>query len=104
MTHGTSTDQAQPSPAVEPWPEGVLARYLTPAGQFVDITYSSRLGWVYATCGGCGTVERTDTGGYLDDPPEKETERVDQVLPESRELAQAHAEKCRALPRPGGDH
>lgn len=75
-----------------------LARYLTVAGATVDIVYTSRSGWLTATCNGCGDVETTDTHGLLSDPPEVEDVRVEQSLPESRELAQAHAEKCRAIP------
>lgn len=87
------------------WPEGVLARYLTVAGTadpaaYVEITHTSRSGYVIATCNGCGQVEDTETHGRLDDPPELQAERVEEALPESREWAQAHAEKCRAMPRP----
>jgi hypothetical protein len=84
----------------EPWEPGVVARYLTVAGATVDITYTSHRGLLTATCNGCGDIEHTDTGGWLSDPPEKEDARVEKALPESRLLAQTHAEKCRALPRP----
>jgi hypothetical protein len=96
------TDQQpqQPTPGTGPWAEGVIARYLTVAGATVDITYASHSGLIVATCTGCGNVERTNTGGLLTDPPEKEDARIEKALPESRELAQAHASECRALPRP----
>lgn len=98
------TDQhsAQPNPSAlaEPWPAGVIARYLAVAGATVDIAYASHSGLLTATCNGCGNIERTDTGGLLSDPPEKEEARVEKALPDSRELAQAHASECRALPRP----
>ncbi|MFG2532737.1 hypothetical protein [Streptomyces sp. NPDC048516] len=89
------------------WPEGVIARYLTVAGTadptaYVEITYTSHSGYLVATCAGCGDDEYTETHGRLDDPPEREAERVEEALPESREWAQAHAEKCRAMPRPDG--
>lgn len=82
------------------WPGGVIARYVNVVGAHVDITYASHSGLITATCTGCGWVDLTDTGGYAYDPPEKEAARVEKALPESREYAQAHAEKCRALPRP----
>jgi hypothetical protein len=97
---GHATDQPQPQPTPQPWPDDTIARYLAVAGATVDITYASHSGLIVATCTGCGNVERTDTGGLLTDPPEKEDARIEKALPESRELAQAHAEKCRALPRP----
>jgi hypothetical protein len=84
------------------WADNAIARYLTVAGATVDITYASHSGLLAATCNGCGQVERTDTGGLLTDPPEKEDARIEKALPESRELAQTHAEKCRALPRLAG--
>ena len=84
----------------EPWEPGVLARYLTVAGATVDIAYTSHRGLLTATCTGCGDIEQTDTGGWLSDAPEKEDARIEKALPESRLLAQTHAETCRALPRP----
>ncbi|GGX40441.1 hypothetical protein [Streptomyces noursei] len=85
------------------WPEGVIARYLTVGGATVDVTYTSHSGWLTATCSGCGQIERTETYGFIYDTPEQEAERVEKALPESRELAQSHAEKCRAVPRPVGE-
>ena len=98
MQERNGQPSGQPTP--EPWSDGLIARYLTVAGATVDITYASHSGLLAATCTGCGDVERTDTGGLLSDPPEKEDARIEKALPESRELAQAHAEKCRALPHP----
>ncbi|MEU1273019.1 hypothetical protein [Streptomyces sp. NPDC005799] len=90
-----------PEPSyASPWPEDCIARYLTPAGEHVDITYVSRAGYLLSTCTGCGNVDDTDTYGLLSDPPEKEDARIEKALPEAREQAQAHAERCRALPRP----
>ncbi|MFF4834078.1 hypothetical protein [Streptomyces sp. NPDC001315] len=70
----------QPSPATEPWEPGIIARYLTVAGATVDV----RGGGDHAsmTCLGC-SLHYSAFG-------EQRT----------RELAQGHAEKCRALPRP----
>ena len=103
----------QPTPAVPEWvasqaaykaawDDNVLARYLTVAGATVDITYAPHSGVIVATCTGdrCGWEERTDTYGMSYDPPEKEQARVERWLPENQQEAQAHAEKCRALPRP----
>lgn len=102
--------QAEPSPQPwhervstpwqVPWSEGTIARYWTVAGATVDIAYASHSGLLIATCTGCEQIERTDTGGLLTDPPEKEAARIEKALPQSRELAQAHAAECRALPRP----
>lgn len=88
--------------AATDWPEGVIARYLTVAGATVDITYTSHSGLILAKCTGelCGWTERTSTGGMVYDPPEKESARVEEYLPGNQLYAQAHAEKCRALPRP----
>jgi hypothetical protein len=80
VTHGTSTPAQQPSPTTAPWPDGVIARYLTVAGATVDV----RGGGDHAsmTCLGCDE-------GYASFGEHR-----------TRELAQGHAEKCRALPRP----
>lgn len=73
------------APRIPPtWPEGVIARYLTTTGATVDV--AERVGethwpWV-STCQGC-------TQGHED--------RYDS---HAHEWAQAHAERCRALPRP----
>jgi hypothetical protein len=80
VDHGIRTTPMQPSPDATPWPEGVIARYLTVAGATVDI----RGGGDHAsmTCLGCDE-------GYASFGERR-----------TRELAQGHAEKCRALPRP----
>lgn len=62
------------------WPEGVIARYLTIAGATVDVRGSEHSASM--TCLGCGA-------GYASFGERR-----------TRELAQGHAEKCRALPRP----
>ncbi|MBX9392252.1 hypothetical protein K4749_01225 [Streptomyces sp. TRM72054] len=80
MQQRTHTQPQQPSPFAAPWPEGVIARYLTLVGATVDLR--GRDENTSATCTGCG--ERITLFG------ERRT----------RELAQAHAERCRALPRP----
>jgi O-succinylbenzoate synthase len=94
--------EQQPTPSTEPWPEGVIARYLTVGGATVDLTDDSARDYIVATCTGerCGWQERTGLGGYIYDTPEQTQARVEAWLPESQREAQAHAEKCRALPRP----
>ncbi|MFI8351294.1 hypothetical protein [Streptomyces sp. NPDC085596] len=82
------------------WPESVIARYLTVGGATVDITHTSHSGYVVATCNGCGNDHDIPTNGRLDDTPEEQERRVDQVLPDARDWAQDHAETCRAMPRP----
>jgi O-succinylbenzoate synthase len=84
------------------WPEGVIARYLTVAGATVDITDDSRRGYIVATCTGerCGWRERTSIDGYVYDTPEETQARIEEWLPSNQEEAQAHAEKCRAMPKP----
>ena len=90
MGHATDQQAPQPSPqAVStpwqiPWPDGTIARYWTIAGATVDITElgdNASLGYNLA-CTGC---------------PHWETPRTED---EAHRHAQAHAERCRALPRP----
>jgi hypothetical protein len=87
-----------PSPA--PWPEGVLARYLTVAGATVDLTYTD--GQVKATCTGerCPWEHGEQTEIYYFDSDEEKARKINPVLPAAQRQAQAHAEKCRAMPRP----
>ncbi|MGW9058888.1 hypothetical protein [Streptomyces sp. NPDC055733] len=115
MTDRNGQPQQQPSPTQAPWPDGVIARYLTVGGATVDLgthTFRTRYtgqgrpyvssegrevdGFTWA-CLGCGATSATngrtyicfDYGRYL--PTEDR---------EARDDAQAHAERCRALPRP----
>lgn len=68
-----------------PWPAGVVARYLTVAGATVDVTGGGdRTGY---RCTGC---PYGSSGPYWHES-------------EAHRHAQSHAEKCRALPRPGGE-
>lgn len=80
--NGQPTQQPTPSAFAEPWPPGVIARYLTVGGATVDLT-SAGEDRAYRICNGCG-----DGKGIW--WHEKTT----------REYAQKHAEKCRALPKP----
>lgn len=69
--------------AVTDWPEGVVARYLTVAGATIDLSRPSDDGGaLHGTCNGCGEY----TGA-----------NADAIV---RPRAQAHAEKCRAMPKP----
>lgn len=91
------------------WPDDVVVRYLTVGGATVDLhrkrfttTFSHR-GAPYAAdkpyevdgfnwrCLGCGVYGRE--GDSYHDPGYRS-------LPEARDVAQGHAEKCRAIPRP----
>lgn len=93
---------ARDQAAAEAWPDGVVARYLTVAGATVDITDASARDYIIATCTGerCGWQERTGLDGYIYDTPEQTQARIEERLPENQRAAQAHAETCRALPRP----
>lgn len=77
-----ATQQAIP-PAVytQPWPVGVIARYLTVAGATVDLTRTDG-GLTTSYCTSCGDSRFPNTEVYV------------------RSEAQRHAERCRALPRP----
>jgi len=71
------------------WPEGVIARYLTIVGATVDrVTVG---GVERAECRGCH--HRAAYSSELAEPFKSHTVLAD-------EWAQAHAERCRALPRP----
>lgn len=84
------------------WPESVIARYLNLAGATVDITDDSQIARVSARCLGCLWGDYYSTGGMYDDTAEQDAERVAEVLPAVRKLAQSHSETCRALPNPNG--
>ncbi|MFF6829619.1 hypothetical protein [Streptomyces longwoodensis] len=83
------TDQPtqQPSPAAQPWPDGVIARYLTVAGATVDVSESAP-----ATDDEVSRCDLKCTGCPYEDSS--------RIADNAHRLAQAHAETCRALPRP----
>ncbi|MBV9026058.1 MAG: hypothetical protein JO362_20245 [Streptomycetaceae bacterium] len=88
-----------------PWPDGVIARYLTAGGATVDIQHNRRyydetaLLDAVARCIGCGLTEGFDDG----DPRDLSASGILTMnVAAARAWAQAHAEKCRALPMPGG--
>jgi hypothetical protein len=72
----------QPTPGAQPWPEGVTHRYANLVGATIDITGSGPR--TFARCTGCifGRSATPSSEQY------------------AHEDAQAHAETCRALPRP----
>ncbi|MFF2964256.1 hypothetical protein ACFVT1_36435 [Streptomyces sp. NPDC057963] len=71
--------------ASEPWPDGVVARYLTVGGATVDLTIRLTL----------PPSPEPFNGG---EPVEEHTpETADE---QARAWAQSHAETCRAMPRP----
>lgn len=78
--------QAQPSPFAAPWPDDVTTRYLTKAAEISGLpaTVDVRVSGDHASydCLGCG--DNCSVYGEH----------------RTRQLAQAHAETCRALPRP----
>ena len=94
----------QPTPPTEPWPDGVIARYLTVAGATVDISHDMHLladtepNLSIARCGGAGCEashhELWTNYGYREDNGSKGADK------EVGKWAQAHASECRALPRP----
>ena len=114
----------QPTPSTEPWPDGVIARYLNLAGATVDVKASHiryEVGehgmkplsnglsapvhpeklidlTITARCTGCPEHEVFENERLYPSALDRITEG-----PYGRQAArwaQAHAEKCRAMPRP----
>jgi hypothetical protein len=85
------------------WPEGVIARYLTKAAEILgdDITVDvaeTEAGY-QARCRGCQYVSFDYTSEYaFSVVAERVLARPADLL--ASDCAQAHAEKCRAMPRP----
>jgi hypothetical protein len=98
--------QAQPTPA--PWPDGVIARYLTVAGATADVI-DAMAPWrggtghnLRAACTG-ELCERTSHGPEFWFDAEENPRDDDDYRSAVRRLqadAQEHAEKCRAVSRP----
>ena len=84
------------------WPEGVIARYLTVGGATVDLVDNRGSDRISATCMGtlCGWKKDTFLEGMTDDTPEEKQYRFERRLPWAQCDAQAHAERCRAMPKP----
>ncbi|MDX2550149.1 hypothetical protein QA860_08185 [Streptomyces stelliscabiei] len=103
---GHATDQAPqpPSPRTEPWPDGVIARYLTVAGATVDVSHDMHYladtepNLTLARCGGEGCeATHTEKWGPYAYRNNNGSKGADQ---EVAKWAQVHASECRALPRP----
>lgn len=86
--------------APTPWPEGVLARYLTVAGATVDITFKE--GDVHAACQGwrCPGKSWETTEVFYFDRGNVRDQKIAEALPPIQRWAQSHAETCRAMPKP----
>ena len=99
------SEQPNTTSAAQPWPEGVIARYLTDAGKAlvdptvtVDIHRSSSGGSALrVTCRACpwevtalGPLGSCFTDEY----------KAKAAADDAHARAQAHAEKCRAMPKP----
>ncbi|GAA2431085.1 hypothetical protein [Streptomyces glaucus] len=96
------------------WPQGVIARYLTVGGALVDLieqpgyTHVSQNTETTAKCTGCHDNHTEDWGFdfWANEHGEPQPPSFDRngewATRKARTWAQAHAEKCRALPRPGG--
>jgi hypothetical protein len=92
------------------WPEGVIARYLTVGGATVDIRAELAFDQdgdtecdYAAQCTGCHAVERASDGARVGDQDKIRREFLALAHPRGRGVrrwAQAHAEKCRAMPKP----
>jgi hypothetical protein len=86
------------------WPEGTIARYLTVGGATVDISHDmyyladTEPNTTIARCGGggCAAHHQERWGPYAD----RLSNGSSGADAEARAWAQAHAETCRALPRP----
>jgi hypothetical protein len=99
-----------PASAQTAWPEVVIARYLNLGGATVDVTEtgprdSRLLHSTVAACSGCPASDRSawedghyDCSGTFHPMPREASVRRAEYA--AREWAQAHAEKCRAMPRP----
>ncbi|MGI5169850.1 hypothetical protein ACQEU3_46590 [Spirillospora sp. CA-253888] len=79
------------------WPTGVIARYLTVGGGFVDIVVDAPPAEpdATATCSGCQEEEKISGFAW---PPRED--RRGYVEGRARAWSQDHAERCRAMPHP----
>jgi hypothetical protein len=91
------------------WPEGVIGRYINIGGATVDVILSTDRTLAQASCTGetCNATHRPFDyeGHFLDSgysPVEAAQMAVDSSREDAAKWAQAHAEKCRAMPLPGG--
>lgn len=79
-----------------PWPTDVIARYLTAAGATVELIDGPS--HITGTCNGCPKEAWPSKFHY--DPSCTGYRMEEWVRSGAAEWAQAHAAKCRALPRP----
>lgn len=90
------TDQHPEQHTPEPWPDGVIARYVTVANAVVELVDGENS--IKGSCTGCPEYAQPHPFPY---DPACSGQRMDSyVKREATDWAQAHAEKCRALPRP----
>jgi hypothetical protein len=84
----------------QPWDPDTIARYLTVAGAHVDIWYDT--GTLRTRCSGehCSWTVHKSTRVFYTDSAEERDEKITAAVPALQPDAQAHAERCRALPRP----
>lgn len=94
------------------WPEGVSARYLTVGGATVDVRQGSNyfgvsdLTETRATCAGCEASHAEEWGWdfWAHERGEEQPDSYDKTgrhaTAQALEWAQAHAETCRAMPKP----
>ncbi|MEU5596637.1 hypothetical protein [Streptomyces sp. NPDC020298] len=91
-----------PSVFAEPWPSKVIARYATVAGATVDLMQLDSA--TRSKCLGCGSHEDHAIRDYYYSHGSREPvyfANRDKADREAHKWAQAHAEMCRALPKPG---
>jgi hypothetical protein len=91
----------------ELWPDEVIARYLTVGGATVDLTHLANTltpPETYATraeCTGCPASSEHDHHRMVwGRTAQHEEHRPEAADNDARTWAQAHAEHCRAMPRP----
>lgn len=84
-----TTQQPSPTPS-----DGVIARYLTVGGATVDLTETPAE--ITGVCHGCPDENQR----FSFDPMCEGIRMASFVTSQATGWAQAHAEKCRALPRP----
>lgn len=110
MSYTTNTSQMHADQIASEWPEGVIARYLTVGGATADVidVVTDSVGFekhvLSARCTGEACPwEVGELGmrvyyvGPDDDPHQYRADRYNMQA-----QAQRHAEKCRAMSRPGG--
>jgi hypothetical protein len=99
--------RAEQQAQAEPWPETTIARYVTVGGATVDLTHQLNMLTppepyaTLATCTGCPASSEHNhhrmVWGLIAQYEEHHPTLADR---DARAWAQAHAETCRALPRP----